>query len=30
MTETLSESRRNVDHALAQSERPLRVYTKCK
>ena len=26
----LVESRRNIDHALAQTERPLRVYSKCK
>ena len=26
----LTESRRNIDHALAQTERPLRVYSKCK
>ena len=28
--ELLVESRRNIDHALAQTERPLRVYSKCK
>ena len=28
--ELLSESRRNMDHAAAQTERPLRIYTKCR
>ena len=28
--ELLTEARRNVDHAAAQTERPLRIYTKCR
>ena len=29
-TEELVEVRRDVDHALAQTERPYRIYCKCK
>ena len=28
--ELLTESRRNIDHAAAQTERPLRIYNKCR
>ena len=28
--ELLTESRRNMDHAAAQTERPLRIFTKCR
>jgi hypothetical protein len=29
-TEEVVEVRRDVDHALAQTERPFRIYCKCK
>ena len=28
--ELLTDSRRNIDHAAAQTERPLRIYNKCR